>query len=61
MTGSKTIYAALLMASCSNGDFTLEGWMGGHREKLTQTWGQPEENKMLPDGGTRLVYRHKLG
>ena len=32
--------------------------MGRHREKLIQTWGQPQEDKMLPDGGTRLVYRN---
>jgi hypothetical protein len=61
MTGSQRILAALLMASCSNGDFTLEGWMGRHREKLIQTWGQPEEDKMLSDGSTRLVYRNDWG
>jgi len=59
--GSTIILGAVLVTGCSNSDFTLEGWTGRHREKLIQTWGEPQEDTRLSDGGTHLVYRNDWG
>ncbi len=47
---------ALLATGCSNGDFTLEGWTGHHRDELVHVWGAPDREMTDGDGGGQLVY-----
>jgi hypothetical protein len=61
VTAGWFIWMAVVAAACSNSDFTLEGWTGHHREKLIQTWGEPIEDTILPNGRTELVYRNNWG
>jgi hypothetical protein len=49
---------ALLATGCSNGDFTLEGWTGHHRDELVHVWGAPDQETTDGEGSGHLLYSH---
>jgi hypothetical protein len=51
------MFSILLSATgCPNGDFTLEGWTGHHRDELVHVWGAPDQEMKDGDGGGYLLY-----
>src|SRR2546429_3508811 len=47
---------AVFIAGCVYLSDSMKSWVGGHRDKLIQSWGPPNQEQTLSDGSRSMVY-----